>query len=118
MIALFWDIDGTLLSTGKAGVIPWEAAVKVVTGHDFTLSSIRVPGLTDYQIAVKTFEMLEYPADDATLERLVGLYEGGLPEALPLRSGFVMPNVREILEHINERLVIESAKISAKGTRA
>ena len=26
--------------------------------------------------------------------------------------------LREILEHINERLVIESAKISAKGTRA
>ena len=50
---LFWDIDGTLLTTGKAGVPAWEAAVKEVTGKDFQLSSIRVPGLTDFQIAAR-----------------------------------------------------------------
>ena len=53
---LFWDIDGTLLTTGKAGVPAWEAAVREVTGKDFQLSSIRVPGLTDFQIAARTFD--------------------------------------------------------------
>jgi phosphoglycolate phosphatase len=103
MIALFWDIDGTLLSTGKAGVMPWEAAVREITGHDFQLSSIRVPGLTDYQIAVKTLEMLEVQADEAAVRRLVRLYEEGLPAALPQRQGFVMPNVREILDRCRAR---------------
>ena len=98
MIALFWDIDGTLLTTGKAGVPAWEAAVLETTGREFLLSSIRVPGLTDYQIAVKTFELLGIEADDVTLHRMVRLYEEGLPAALPKKQGRVLPNVREILD--------------------
>ena len=67
---------------------------------DFELSSIRVPGLTDFQIAVRTFEILDVEADDDMLRRMVRLYEEGLPAALPLKQGHVMPNVREILEHL------------------
>src|SRR5918996_163490 len=103
MTILFWDIDGTLLTTGKAGVPAWEAAVKTVTGRDFQLSSIRVPGLTDFQIAIRTFEILDIEPDEETLCRMVRLYEEGLPEALPLKQGHVLPNVREILEHLQNR---------------
>ncbi|HEY6360367.1 MAG TPA: haloacid dehalogenase-like hydrolase [Vicinamibacterales bacterium] len=101
LIILFWDIDGTLLTTGRAGVPAWEAAVKEVTGRDFQLSSIRVPGLTDFQIAVRTFEILGIEATDETLRRMVRLYEEGLPAALPLKQGRVLPNVREILERLH-----------------
>ena len=121
MIAIFWDIDGTLLSTGKAGVMPWEAAVRKVTGLDFQLSSIRIPGLTDYQIAVKTLEMLSVQADDDAVRRLVRLYEEGLPAALPQRQGFVMPNVREILESCRARPDIRSYLLTGNtrgGARA
>ena len=103
MTILFWDIDGTLLTTGKAGMPAWEAAVKAVTGRDFQLSSIRVPGLTDFQIAVRTFEILGIEADQDTLRRMVRVYEEGLPTALPLKHGHVMPNVREILDHLQNR---------------
>ena len=103
MTVLFWDIDGTLLTTGKAGVPAWEAAVKAVTGRDFELSSIRVPGLTDFQIAVRTFELLGVDIDDDTLRQMVRLYEEGLPAALPQKQGHVMPNVREILEQLRPR---------------
>src|SRR6185436_18564254 len=89
MTILFWDIDGTLLTTGKAGVPAWEAAVREVTGLNFELSSIRVPGLTDFQIAVRTFELLEFTADDATLRRMVRRYEELLPSTLPSRQGRV-----------------------------
>ena len=78
----------------------WEAAVKAVTGRDFQLSSIRIPGLTDFQIALRTFEMLGIEATDETLRRMVCLYEEGLPAALPLKHGRVLPNVREILERL------------------
>jgi phosphoglycolate phosphatase-like HAD superfamily hydrolase len=105
---LFWDIDGTLLTTAKAGVPAWEQAVREVTGHDFQLSSIRVPGLTDYQIAVRTFELLKFDADAATLERMVRRYEELLPTTLPSRQGRVLPNVREILDTLASRSDVRS----------
>jgi phosphoglycolate phosphatase-like HAD superfamily hydrolase len=98
MTILFWDIDGTLLTTGKAGVPAWEAAVREVTGQDFQLSSIRVPGLTDFQIAARTFELLGVSAEGGMLERMVARYEDLLPSTLPRKQGRVLPNVREILD--------------------
>lgn len=121
MTVLFWDIDGTLLTTGKAGVPAWEAAVREVTGRDFQLSSIRVPGLTDFQIAVRTFEMLGIEPDDELLRRMVRRYEEGLPEALPKRQGRVLPNVREILEHLRSRTDVRSYLLTGNtrgGARA
>lgn len=121
MTVLFWDIDGTLLTTGKAGVPAWEAAVKAVTGRDFELSSIRVPGLTDFQIAVRTFEILGVEASDETLRRMVRLYEEGLPVALPLKQGRVLPNVREILDSMQGRDDVRSYLLTGNtrgGARA
>jgi phosphoglycolate phosphatase-like HAD superfamily hydrolase len=121
MVVLFWDIDGTLLTTGKAGVPAWEAAVREVTGQAFQLSSIRVPGLTDYQIAVKTFELLGFDGDEQALRRMVRRYEEMLPEYLPLRQGRVLPNVREILESLRDRSDIRSYLLTGNtrgGARA
>jgi phosphoglycolate phosphatase-like HAD superfamily hydrolase len=121
MTVLFWDIDGTLLTTGKAGVPAWEAAVREVTGREFQLSSIRVPGLTDYQIAVRTFDLLGLPQDDQMLRRMVKRYEEGLPEALPRKQGSVLPNVRDILEHLRSRPDVRSYLLTGNtrgGARA
>jgi phosphoglycolate phosphatase-like HAD superfamily hydrolase len=121
MIVLFWDIDGTLLTTGKAGVPAWEQAVREIVQRDFELSSFRVAGLTDYQIAVRTFEMLEVPVDEATIRRMVGRYEALLPEELPKKQGRVLPNVREILEHMRGRSDVRSYLLTGNtrgGARA
>ena len=121
MIVLFWDIDGTLLTTGRAGVPAWEAAVREVTGREFHLSSIRVPGLTDFQIAVRTFELMGFDADDRTIRRMVTRYEELLPSTLPSKKGYVMPNVREILEHLQDRSGIRSYLLTGNtrgGARA
>lgn len=117
MIALFWDIDGTLLTTGRAGAVPWETAVREITGRAFELSSIRVPGMTDYQIAAKTFELLGVEADDAALERMVRRYEDLLPAALPTRPGRVLPNVREILERLRDRPDVRSFLLTGNTRR-
>jgi phosphoglycolate phosphatase len=118
---LFWDIDGTLLTTGKAGVPAWEASVLEVTGREFQLSSIRVAGLTDYQIAVRTFEMLGLHPDDANVRRMVRRYEELLPSSLPQKKGSVLPNVREILEHLAPRADVRSYLLTGNtrgGARA
>src|SRR5687768_2268275 len=105
MIVLFWDIDGTLLTTAKAGVFAWEDAVRELTGRGFELAKVRIAGLTDYQIAVKTFESMGIEPDDAFLRRFVDRYGELLPASLPRKQGRVLPNVREILrseEHTSE----------------
>ena len=108
MTVLFWDIDGTLLTTGRAGVPAWEAAVREVIGRDFALSAIRVAGLTDFQIAQQTFRLLDVEADDDMLRRMVRRYEELLPAALPQRRGQVLPNVREILDELQARSDVRS----------
>jgi len=121
MIVLFWDIDGTLLTTAKAGVPAWEAAVKEATGKDFQLSSIRVPGLTDFQIAARTFELLGVPIEGDVLGRMVSRYEDMLPSTLPLKQGRVLPNVREILDALDRRPDVRSYLLTGntrRGARA
>jgi len=121
MTVLFWDIDGTLLTTGKAGVPAWEEAVREVVGRDFELSKFRIAGLTDYQIAVRTFELLGVEVDEDTIRRMVRRYEELLPAALPLKHGFVLPNVRAILERLKDRDDVRSYLLTGNtrgGARA
>jgi phosphoglycolate phosphatase-like HAD superfamily hydrolase len=121
MTVLFWDIDGTLLTTAKAGVPAWEEAVREVIGHDFELSSFRVAGLTDYQIAVRTFEMLGVEANEEQIRRMVRRYEELLPDSLPRKQGHVLPNVREILDLLEPRQDVRSYLLTGNtrgGARA
>jgi len=108
MIVLFWDIDGTLLTTAKGGMFAWDDAVKEITGREFELQSMRIPGMTDYQIAARTFEMLGLARTDEETHRLVRRYEELLPTSLPRRTGRVLPNVREILESLRARRDVRS----------
>ncbi len=108
MTVLFWDIDGTLLTTAKGGVPAWEQAVNETTKQAFELSQFRIAGLTDYQIAVRTFEHLGVDASEDTLQKMVQRYEALLPTYLPQRRGHVMPQVREILESLRGRDEVRS----------
>ncbi len=122
MTVLFWDIDGTLLTTGRAGMFAWNDSVKEVTGRDFDLrTEVRTAGLTDYQIAVRTFEVVGVRPEPDLLARLVRRYEELLPASLPLRVGAVLPNVREILERLRPRPDVRSYLLTGNtrgGARA
>ena len=117
MTVLFWDIDGTLLTTAKAGVFAWEGAVRELTGREFELVSMRIAGLTDFQIAERTFETLGIGTDAQFLRRFVDRYGELLPSSLPRKQGSVMPNVREILEHLRSRSDVRSYLLTG-NTRA
>lgn len=118
MIVLFWDIDGTLLTTGRAGVFAWEDSVRELTSREFDLSTIRTAGMTDYQIALRTLETLGVDAGASNVKRLLHRYEELLPSSLPRREGRVLANVREILEHLqSERPDVRSYLLTG-NTRA
>ena len=121
MTILFWDIDGTLITTGKAGVPAWEQAIREVTGREFDLASIRIAGLSDYLIAVRVLELLGLEPSADRVEQLVRRYEARLEVTVAQRQGYAMPNVREILAAAGGRADIRSYLLTGNtrgGARA
>ena len=100
MTILFWDIDGTLLRTGGAGLIAWEDACRAVTGRAIDWGSLRTDGLTDHRIAVRILEGAGATADHSAIDDMVRRYETRLPVWLPLRQGGVLGGVRDLLLHL------------------
>jgi phosphoglycolate phosphatase-like HAD superfamily hydrolase len=77
--------------------------------------------MTDYQIAVQTFDTLGLHPEPDLIERLVRRYEELLPASLPRKNGYVCPNVREILEHLRDRGDVRSYLLTGNtrgGARA
>jgi phosphoglycolate phosphatase len=99
---LFWDIDGTLLTTARAGIFAWEDATEVVLGRRVDMATMRTAGLTDGEIAVALVRE-HGDHEPGVAARLLREYAGNLPAALPRREGQVLPNVRENLEALSAR---------------
>ncbi len=101
---LCWDIDGTLLSTGRAGIFAFEDAVREVLGVSVDLMDFPTAGLTDVDISQKLVAAYgDGATDPATAQRLLRCYEAGLPASLPRKQGKVMPNVPEVLAAATRR---------------
>jgi phosphoglycolate phosphatase-like HAD superfamily hydrolase len=96
---LLWDLDGTLLSTGRAGVFALEEAAREVLGRDVDLQDMHTSGLTDGQIAALILD--GHPDAGANVDRFLTLYGAALPRHLPRRQGRVMPGVREVFEDLD-----------------
>ena len=99
---VFWDIDGTLLTTGKAGIFAWEDALAETTGARVDLTNFDTAGYPDHGIArrlLADFAALRDPGPHL-LSELVRRYEDLLPSALSRRAGRVLPNVHEILQRL------------------
>jgi phosphoglycolate phosphatase-like HAD superfamily hydrolase len=99
-VALFWDIDGTLLTTARAGIESLEDALDQVTGVRVDLEGMATAGLTDYAIAEQALRRAGDPAEESTVRELLQAHGEQLPRYLGRREGHVMPNVREILEDL------------------
>jgi phosphoglycolate phosphatase-like HAD superfamily hydrolase len=105
-VVLFWDLDGTLLTTARAGVYALEEAAHTVLGIDLDLQRLRTSGLTDAQIAeliMRESGCVRLEGDGvqpADVARFLDAYGAALPAHLPRRQGTVMPGVRAILEDL------------------
>lgn len=101
---IFWDIDGTLLSTGRAGIFAWQDSLREVAEVSADLEEFDTAGLPDHGIACRllaTYAGILNP-DSEQVSNLVRGYESRLPAALHRKIGKVLPNVRPILERLAE----------------
>lgn len=101
--ALLWDIDGTLLTTARAGVYSLEDALEQVSGVRMSLQEATTAGLTDYAIAQNALQAVGHPADEETVREFLRVHGEQLGAYLNRRDGHVMPGVREVLEDLDGR---------------
>jgi phosphoglycolate phosphatase-like HAD superfamily hydrolase len=101
-VALFWDIDGTLLTTARAGVFSLEDALEEVTGVRADLQGMATAGLTDYAIAETALARVGHATDEETVLRFLDVHATQLPRYLHRREGHVMPGVRDVLADLDD----------------
>jgi phosphoglycolate phosphatase-like HAD superfamily hydrolase len=96
-VVLMWDIDGTLLTTGRAGIGAWQEAVAEITGTSIDMSALVTAGLTDAHIAATVLEVAGVTPNGDLVAATLRAYEQRLPEALHSRVGAVLPGVADVL---------------------
>lgn len=103
MKTLFWDVDGTLLTTARAGIFSLEDALEEVSGVRTDLDGMATAGLTDYSIAEAALARVGHATDEEIVQRFLEVHGSQLPQYLNRREGHVMPGVREILDDLSGR---------------
>jgi len=114
-------MDGTLLSTPQAGVFALEDAAREVLDVEPDFSSLKTPGLTDFQVATVAIEAAGGEPSAATVEAFVRVYERELPGRLHARRGSVLSGVEAILEDLAGREEVVSLLLTGNteaGARA
>jgi phosphoglycolate phosphatase len=102
-VALFWDVDGTLLTTARAGVFSLEDALERVSGVRADLQGMATAGMTDYLIAETALRAVGHPGDEETVLEFLRVHGEQLPDYLDRREGHVMPGVRDVLDDLSGR---------------
>lgn len=118
---LFWDIDGTLLTTARAGVFALEDAAREVCGASPDFQALHTAGLTDAEVAALAIETCGTEASEELVDTFLRAYERRLPDSLHRRKGHVMPGVVAVLDHLAERDDVTSLLLTGNtpdGARA
>lgn len=103
---VLWDIDGTLVQTGRAGVRGMNRAFADLFGVADALTGVPVAGRTDRAIVSEVLGRIGRPAQDATIGRVRDEYVRRLPAALAEPSSHpmgVLPGVLELLAALEAR---------------
>src|SRR3954454_1923435 len=98
---LLWDIDGTLISTGRAGERGMVRIVKERFGVDDDLHDIEIAGRTDVAIAHQILRKYNVALTPENISDFLDEYLLKLEEMLPQIQGRVLPGVAELLVRLH-----------------
>ena len=96
-LLLLWDIDGTLILSGNAGMRALQVALRNAFGIDGSLADIDFAGRTDTWIMRAVFRKFDLPATPENFTRFFEAYVAALPAELNNPNARVLPGVRKIL---------------------
>ena len=103
---VLFDIDGTLVLTGRAGVRGMNRALQEVFGVPDGLAGIPVAGRTDWAILEEAVRRCGRTLDGELLDDLRSRYVERLAEEIQHRGEGrkeVLPGIRPLLDHLSER---------------
>ena len=117
---LLWDIDGTILHTGKAGEAALGRAMGKLHGIHRGLQGLEIAGRTDRWIVEQLLARDGKPNGAEEVARFLDVYVELLAEELPKRNGGLHPGVLGILEEAHQRPELVQALLTGnieKGAR-
>jgi len=103
---ILFDIDGTLVLTGGAGMRAMNHACEELVGHAEALNGVPVAGRTDWIILHDVLQRHGMALDIARLDELRRRYVGHLEEEIQSPGKGVkdvMPGVRDLLDALGRR---------------
>jgi len=100
---LLFDIDGTLIHSGGAGVRALKSAFKERFGVADDLHGIEIAGMTDSGIVVSILKRNDIPATNENIGAFLDSYVHFLSLELPRRKGKLLPGVLDLLEKLKSR---------------
>lgn len=101
-IAVLFDIDGTLITSGGAGTRAWAMAFQEAHGIAVDIGSFSDIGMTDAEVGQLSFEAtFNRPAKHEEIDRLLQLHQAFLSQAVAESSGYkVLDGVEELLPNL------------------
>src|SRR5213595_3380098 len=114
---LLFDIDGTLIHSGGAGVHALIAAFRERFGITDDLRGIEIAGMTDSGIVTSILKKHNIPATTENVSAFLDSYVHFLSLELPRREGKLLPGVLELLEELKSRPHLVLALLTGNVSR-
>ena len=114
---LLFDIDGTLIHSGGAGVHALRSAFKERFSIDDDLRDIEIAGMTDSGIVVSILNKHKIPQTNENVSAFLDSYVHFLSLELPRRKGKLLPGVLELLERLKSRKHLVLALLTGNVSR-
>src|SRR4030095_8641162 len=114
---LLFDIDGTLIHSGGAGVQALKSAFKERFDIDDDLHDIEIAGMTDSGIVVSILNKHKIPATHENVSAFLDSYVHFLSLELPRRKGKLLPGVLNLLERLKSRPYVVRGMLTGNVSR-
>jgi phosphoglycolate phosphatase len=102
-IAILFDVDGTLISTGGAGTRSWRWAFEELHGIPADIGKYSEAGMTDPVVGRSTFKnVLHRDPADAEMQSLLAAYLERLPSEVQASQRYrVLPGAEDVLRWLH-----------------
>jgi phosphoglycolate phosphatase len=114
---LLFDIDGTLIHSGGAGIEALKRALKERFGIEDDLHDIEFAGMTDSGIVTSILNKHEISANGENIAAFLDSYVHFLSSELLRRKGKLLPGVLELLEKLKTRKHVVLALLTGNVSR-
>ena len=114
---ILWDIDGTLIISGRAGIFALAKAFQNSYGREPDFSKLDTSGRTDLWIARQVLEQQGVPASAENIHAYLETYLQVLPSELHSRHGSVLPGIVELLEKFKHHPTIAQGLLTGNLRR-